>query len=198
MTPKIDRLFGSATRVALLSKLLMDADRTFHIRELSRNLGIPYSVLYREVKNLVLLRILNEEKRGKITLVSANRKLSFFAELRGLMMKTAGLADLLRGALAGVEGIRFALVYGSFASGEESPQSDIDVLVVGNAREEDVLTALSRIEEKAGREFNYILWNEDAFRKRIRARHHLLMEVLRNQVIMIVGEENEFRRALKK
>ena len=176
----------------------MDTDRTFHIRELSRKLGIPYSVLYREVKNLALLGILNEEKRGKITLVSANRKLSFFAELRGLMMKTAGLADLLRSALSGVKGVRFALVYGSFASSEESPLSDIDVLVVGNTSEEKVLTAISQIEEKTGREFNYIVWNEDAFNKKIRARHHLLIDISRNPVIMIIGEENEFRRALKK
>lgn len=198
MTSKIDRLFGSGTRVALLSKLLMNSDQSFHIRELSRNLSIPYSVLYKEVKNLFWLGILNEEKRGRVTLVSANKRLPFFAELKGLIRKTTGLADLVRARLGEVEGIRFALIYGSFASGEESQTSDVDVLVVGNTGEEGVLGAISQVEKETGREVNYILWNENTFRKNVKARHHLLRDVANNPFIMVIGEENEFGRAVKR
>lgn len=198
VTSRIDRLFGSRTRVALLSKLLMNVDRSFHIRELSRNLGISYSVVYKEVRNLSLLGILNEEKRGKITLVSANRRLPFFRELKGLVMKTAGLVDLLRTALGEVGGITFALVYGSFASGEESESSDVDVLLVGDVSEEKVLRAVRQVEEKTGREINYIVWRENTFRKNVKAKHHLLEEIANGPVMMIAGEENEFRRAVER
>ncbi len=198
VTSKIDRLFGSRTRVALLAKLLMNSQGSFHIRELSRNLGIPYSVLYKEVKNLSSLGVLNEEKKGKVTLVSANRKLPFFAELKGLIMKTAGLGDLLTNSLLQRGGIKFALIYGSFAGGEESESSDIDVLVVGSVSEEKVLRAISEIEEKTGREINYIVWAEETFRKKVRTRHHLLTDMVRNPIVMLVGEESEFRRAVEK
>lgn len=90
MTSKLDKLFGSKTRATLLAKLMMDSDKRFYIRELSKILGIPYGMLYREVKNLVLLGILQEEKTGKVTLISANKKLPYFAELKGIMVKTAG------------------------------------------------------------------------------------------------------------
>lgn len=198
MTSKMDRLFGSKTRVSLLSKLLMNPDKSFYIRELSRTLKIPYSMLYKEEKNLVSLNIIDEEKKGKITLVSINKHLPYFAELKNLLIKTVGLGDLLKGALSELQGIRYALVYGSFTSGEESASSDVDLLIVGDATEEKILSAISPIEKEVGREINYILWSEEEFMKRIKSRHHLLMEIATKPVIMLVGEEDEFRRTVKK
>ncbi|MCP8321847.1 MAG: nucleotidyltransferase domain-containing protein [archaeon] len=198
MTSKLDRLFGSKTRIALLSKFMMDSNKQFYIRELSKELNIPYGMLHREVKNLASLGILAEEKKGKITLVSVNKKLPYFAELRGMMMKTAGLGDLMRGTLSELKGIRYALIYGSFASGEETESSDIDLLIVGNLSEEEVLKAVSQVEKEVRREINYILWSEKEFLKRVKSKHHLLEDVAKKPMIMLVGDEDEFRRAAKK
>jgi predicted nucleotidyltransferase len=198
MTSKIDRLFGSKTRVSLLAKLLMNPDESFYIRELSRELNIPYGMLYKEEKNLALLGIVNEEKKGKVTLVSINKNMPYFAELKNLMIKTVGLGDLLKTALSELEEIRYALIYGSFASGEESASSDIDLLIVGNSSEEKILNVVGRVEKEVGREINYILWSEEEFMKRIRSRHRLLREIASKPVIMLVGEEDEFRRTVKK
>jgi predicted nucleotidyltransferase len=196
MTSKMDRLFGSKTRVSLLSKLLMNADRSWYIRELSRELEIPYGMLYKEVKNLVSLDVINEEKRGKITLVSVNKSLPFFAELKSLMVKTVGLGDLLRTALSELKEIRYALVYGSFASGEESASSDVDLLIVGDVDEERVLSVVGGIEKELEREINYILWTEKEFMERVKRGHHLLRDIASSPVIMLVGEEDEFRRVV--
>jgi hypothetical protein len=93
------------------------------------------------LQNLVALGILNEEKRGRVALVSVNKKLPYFSEPKALITKTAGLGDLARTALSGHRGIQYALIYGSFASGEESQSSNIDLLIVGDAEEEEVLKA---------------------------------------------------------
>ncbi|MEW6222782.1 MAG: nucleotidyltransferase domain-containing protein [Candidatus Hadarchaeota archaeon] len=181
----------------MLAKLMMDSDKRFYIRELSKNLGIPYGMLYREVKNLVLLGILKEEKTGKVTLISANKKLPYFAELKSMMVKTAGLGDSVKNALSGLRRIRYALVYGSFASGTEAEDSDIDLLVVGDINEEEVLKAANRVEKDVGREVNYIVWSEKEFHKRLKSKHHLLAEIMENPVIMLVGDESEFRGVVK-
>lgn len=197
MTSKIDRLFGSKTRVTLLTKLLMNPEKNFYIRELSTELNIPYSMLHKEEKNLVSLNIINEEKKGKVTLLSVNKNLPYFVELKNLLIKTAGLGDLLKSALSELRGIRYALVYGSFASGEESASSDIDVLIIGSDKEEQILAAIGSVETAVGREINYILWNEEEFAKRAESRHHLLTEITSKPIIMLVGEEDEFRRTVK-
>jgi len=198
MTSKMDRLFGSKTRVSLLAKLLMNPDESFYIRELSRKLKIPYGMLYKEEKNLASLGIVNEEKKGKVTLVSINKNMPYFTELKNLMIKTVGLGDLLKTALSELKGMRYALIYGSFASGEESASSDIDLLIVGNSSEEKILNVVGQVEKEVGREINYILWSEEEFMKRIKSKHHLLREIASKPVIMLVGEEDEFRRTVKK
>jgi predicted nucleotidyltransferase len=198
MTSKLDRLFGSRTRVALLSKLMMNTEKRFYIRELSKDLDIPYGMLYREVNNLASLGILAQEKKGKITLVSVNKKLPYFVELKSMMMKTAGLGDLMKDVFSALKGIRYALIYGSFASGEEVESSDIDLLLVGDFDEENVLKAVGWLEEKVGREINYILWSTKEFSKRVKCKHHLIAEIMRKPMIMLVGNEDEFRRAVER
>lgn len=198
MTSKIDKLMGSKTRVTLLSKLMMDPHRRYYIRELSKILNIPYGMLYREVKNLVSLGIITVEKKGKISLLSVNTDLPYFEELRGLMIKTAGLGDMIRDVLSGFVGIRYALIYGSFASGEETERSDVDLLAVGDIDEEDLLMSMSGVEKSVGREVNYILWSEDEFLKRVKEELHLLVDISLKPVLMLVGDEDEFRRTIKK
>ena len=194
----MDKLFGSKTRVALLAKLLMDTDKSFYLRELSRELKIPYGMVYKEEKNLVSLGIVREDKKGKVTLVSINRDLPYFAELKNLIIKTVGFGYLLRNLLSKLKGIQFALVYGSFASGEESESSDVDLLIVGNLSEEKILDVTSLVEKEVGREVNYILWSKEEFIRRVESKHHLLREIVNKPIIMLVGEEDEFRRIVKK
>ena len=118
--------------------------------------------------------------------------------MKGLITKTTGLGDLIRDALSDLGGIRYALIYGSFASGKEMESSDVDLLVIGNLNEENLLKAVSKVEKDLGREINYILWSSEEFSKRAESRHHLLVDIARNPVIMLVGDEDEFRRAAEK
>jgi predicted nucleotidyltransferase len=54
-----------------------------------------------------------------------------FAELRALVLKTSGLADVLREALTPVaDKVRAAFVYGSIAKGQDTAASDIDLMVI--------------------------------------------------------------------
>jgi predicted nucleotidyltransferase len=195
MIYRMDRLFGSRTRVTLLSKLMMDSDRQFYIRELSKDLEIPYSMLYKEAKNLVSLGIITEERRGKITLLAANKKLHYFLELKSLLKKTTGLSDLMKSALSRLRGIRYALIYGSFAGEEETTGGDVNLLIVGELDEWEVLKATSEIEKDVGLKISYTLWSQEEFLMRAAGKHHLLVEILEKPFIMLVGDEHEFRSA---
>jgi predicted nucleotidyltransferase len=197
VTAKIDRLFGSKTRVSLLAKLLANPEQHYYLRELSRTLSIPYSMLYKEEKNLLALGIVEEEKKGKITLVTVNKHLPYLQELKSLILKTAGIGELLKEALS-LSGVQYALVYGSIASGEETPESDVDLLVIGETNEDKVLSAISPVEDKIGREINYILWSHGEFMERIKSKHQLLEDISEKPVLMLVGDEDEFRRTVKR
>jgi predicted nucleotidyltransferase len=198
MISKIDQLFGSKTRVKLLTKLLLNPEKTFYMRKLSRELHVTYSMIRKEAKNLASLGIINENKQGKVTLISINKSLPYFNDLKNLIVKTSGIGDLLKDVFSKLSGIDYALVYGSMASGEESTSSDVDLLIVGQSSEEEILKIVGVIEEEVEREVNYVLWTKEDFMQRVKSKHHLLVDIAEKPVIMLVGDENEFRRTVKK
>ena len=56
-----------------------------------------------------------------------------FAELRGLGLKTMGLADVLHTALARLSRqIDAAFIYGSVACQQDAAQSDVDVMIISS------------------------------------------------------------------
>jgi predicted nucleotidyltransferase len=105
------------------------------------------------------------------------------------MLKTAGLADELRGALAPLRaGIARALVYGSQAAGSGTAQSDVDLLVVGELDELSLHRAIRGAEERLSRTVNYTLLSPAELRRRQRQGGGFIARVLQGPVIEILGK----------
>lgn len=66
-----------------------------------------------------------------------------------------GLGDALRQALAPLaDRVHLALVYGSWARGEEVADSDLDLLLIGDLKLREAATVLGPVGRQLGREFN--------------------------------------------
>ena len=180
-------LFGKARR-AVLSLLYGHADEAFYLRQIARATGIGLGPVQRELKQLTNAGIIQRTVRGKQVYYQANVKCPIFAELKGLIVKTAGLADVLREALAPISRqIASAFVYGSMASGEAISASDIDLLVVGNIDEMALHGALSQAENRLARPVNYTLMSQLEFHERRGEKDGFLARVLSGPKIMILG-----------
>ena len=77
-----------------------------------------------------------------------------YMELRGLILKTMGPEPLLRAALADVDRVEGAFIYGSWADPAERSPADIDLLVIGDPDVGEVYDAVSAVEAKVGRPVN--------------------------------------------
>jgi predicted nucleotidyltransferase len=190
----IYHLFGSKTRASLLTQLIMNESKRFHILELSRILGIPHSMLIKEIANLETLGIVKTEKVGRTRLIGVNLSLPYLSALKEIIIKTSGLKDLIYTGLSKVKGIKYCLIFGSFANMEETAESDVDILVIGNVKTLELSRPLKKIEEKIGKEINYVVWDKTQFESRVASKNGFLMDITSKKVIMIVGNEDEFRR----
>lgn len=63
--------------------------------------------------------------------MQVNQAFILYPELKAMVIKTVELGGSLRAALTELPGIRFAFVYGSVAKGQEIPESDLDLFIVG-------------------------------------------------------------------
>jgi len=193
----LERLFVSKTRVKLLGEFLHQSDTEYHIRELARIVNdIPINV-QKELKNLQSVGLLTHRKQGNMVLYKLNKNSPITEDLKRIFLKTESIGKEIFLWLNDKEKIRYALIYGSFAKGTESKSSDVDVLIIGSINEDSILKSTQKIEKQIGRTINFILWTENEFLQKTHDNISLVREILKTPVIMIVGDENEFKRTIK-
>jgi predicted nucleotidyltransferase len=107
------------------------------------------------------------------------------------VLKTSGLADLLRNALKKEKNIQVAFVFGSFAHSREQAHSDIDLLVIGRVTLRQLSKLLAGVAEKVGREINPKVFTPEEFHRRKRSGDHFLKNILSEPRIFIIGDEHE-------
>lgn len=186
--PIAAQLFGKLRR-EILSLLFRNADRSFYLRELVRLTDASPGAVQREVALLTHAGLLERSRRGRQVFYQASRTTPVFEELRGLLEKTMGTADVLRSALAPLgDRIEGAVLFGSVVQGASGPQSDVDLLVVGSAEFSEVADALSAVEKRLGREINPMVYTAAEFRRRLAERGHFVRSVLEAPRIQLIGE----------
>ena len=190
-------LFGK-TRQAVLALLYGRADSSFYTKQILDAVKTGRGTVQRELKNLTDTGIITREVQGRQVYYRANDKCPIFNELKSIVRKTFGIADVVRQSLASVtDKIRVAFIFGSIASGNEDKASDIDVMVVGAISFGDVVSLLSSAEEKLGREINVVVYPIAEFKQKVRDDHHFVKTVLNSEKIFLVGDEGELRRLVK-
>ncbi len=184
-------LFGVYRR-DVLARLLLHPEQSVHVRELARALGKPPGTLLRELNALAAAGVLLRKPIGNQVHFQAAPDCPIYEELRGILKKTVGVADVLREALAPLAPkVRAAFVYGSVARGDERARSDLDVMVVGEASFGDVVAAFAPAQESLRREVNPNVYPTLEFRKKIAARDPFLKRVLAERKIFIIGGEHD-------
>ena len=193
----LERLFTSEARVKILTEVLLNSDREYHIRELSRITSMSPIHVQKELKNLQSLGLLRSRKTGNMVLYTLDKSSAIAEDLKRIFLKTEGVGNEILKSLDKKQ-IQYALIYGSFAKGTETTTSDVDLLVIGNIDEDSLLRSVSKAESRMGREINFIHWTPKEFAQKAKHRIPLLVDVLKTDIIMIVGEQQEFKRFIKK
>ncbi|MFC5520834.1 MarR family transcriptional regulator [Polaromonas jejuensis] len=189
-------LFGQ-TRANVLSALLLHPDKSIHVRELARATGTSPGSLHRELRALSDLGLLLRQEVGRQVHYQANPQCPVFAELAGLLRKTAGLADVLREALMPLgRKVELAFVYGSVASGSERPTSDVDVMVLGSAGFSDVVLALADVQVALAREVNPTPMSTKDFSRKFSGGDGFARSVAVSPKIWLIGGEDDFAKLI--
>ncbi len=185
-----DALFPKV-RQRVLAVLFGNPGRSFYANEVIALAQSGTGAVQRELAALLDAGLLLMTKRGNQKHFQANAAAPVFTELRGLVLKTMGLADVLRAALAPLEAqISAAFVYGSVAKQQDTAQSDIDVLIVSSTLGyADVFGALENATTQLGRKVNPTLYTPDDIAKRIAQDNSFFTRVLQQPKIWLIGSE---------
>lgn len=146
--------FRSPEQERLLGELFVFADGPISLSELSARAGTSLGGTHKEVERLESAGLVRSTTRGRNRLIEADPSSPVYQEVRSLLIKTLGPEPLLRSALADIDGIEDAFIYGSWADPSRPSPADIDVLVVGQPDVGAVYDAASAVEKVVGRPVN--------------------------------------------
>lgn len=188
-----DALFTKVQQ-RVLAVLFGNPNRSFYANEMIALAGSGTGAVQRELARLEAAGLVTVTRVGNQKHYQANAAAPVFEELRGLVLKTSGLADVLRTALAPLAAkISAAFVYGSVAKGQDTAMSDIDLMVVSDCLSyADLFTVLEDATNRLGRTVNPTVYSLQELARRIQQDNAFVVRVLQQPKIWLLGDEHGF------
>lgn len=186
-----DALFAKVQQ-RVLAVLFGNPHRSFYANEVIGLARSGTGAVQRELARLEASGLVTVTRVGKQKHYQANATSPVFGELRGLVLKTFGLADVLRGVLAPVSGsIRAAFICGSVARGEDTAASDIDLMVVSDTvTYADLFGALEHVSAQIGRKVAPTIYSSTELSERVKQDNAFVTRVLAQPKVWLIGDES--------
>jgi predicted nucleotidyltransferase len=185
-------LLGSQAMRTLLVHFAMYPESELHLRALQRETGLGIRSLQTELARLVEMGLIRRTDAGQHVRYAAEPSHPAWPALRSLIRSFVDVGDVLRIALGPVSGVRAAFVFGSYARGTQTDDSDVDVLVVGDEVIRSELTSHAMDASMLlGREVNPLLYSANELVERARQGSEFVNEVLHGPKMWIIGNDQQ-------
>jgi predicted nucleotidyltransferase len=177
----------------VLGVLFGNPGRSFYVNEIIALAGCGAGAVHRELARLAGAELVTVTRVGNQKHYQANSASSVYEELRGLVLKTSGLADVVAEALEPLSSqITAAFIYGSVAKGQDAASSDVDLMVVSESlTHADLFSALEEAGTRLGRTVNPTVYTRQELSKRLRQGNAFLERVLSQPKLWLIGGEDD-------
>ena len=187
-----DALF-SPVQQRVLGFLFGQPKRRFQSAELIRLAGSGTGAAHRVLTRLADAGLVTVTRAGNHKYYQADRSSPVFTELHRLIVKTVGLVEPLRKALAPTaEEIHAAFVYGSVAKGTDKAGSDIDIIVVSDTLTyPDLFDALRSAEAALARPVNPNVMTRREWRAKRAEKDSFAARIAGGPRVFLIGSDDD-------
>ncbi len=174
-------------QLRLLALLLLQPERSWTLHELAEAVDAPQSSVHRELGRAEAAGIVRRDATARPHLFSAAGDDAFYEPLASLLRRSVGVELQLREALNRPD-VHAAAIYGSWVTGARRPDSDIDVLVVGDVDLGSLRKLVRPIGKSAGRRVDLTVLGDDEFRRLLAERSSFTRSVMEAPMTPLVGD----------
>ena len=194
----VEQLFGSKTRVKLLSLFFNNPGRPFYVREITRKIDEQINSVRRELANLLSVGLVSSDGSNNRLYYEVNPKYEYYEQLRSIftsmpakskdpVVKETREEDKIIKQLRTTGSITFAFLTGSFA---RDSRTNVDIFVVGDVNKARLAKVVAEMEKDMGRELNYSALTPDEYQYRLSLNDRFITSVLEARKIVIIdGQE---------
>lgn len=191
----LSNILFSKTRQRVLGLLYGHPDKNFHTNEIIRATHTGTGAAQKELKQLSSVGLIVVERVGNQKRYQANKISPVFKELQSIILKTFGIGDVVREALAPLsKNIQIAFIYGSIAKQSDTVDSDIDLMIIGyNLTYSDLFNAIIDVESQLGRKINPTFHTPQEWQQKVKEKNNFLTQIITQPKILLIGTEDELK-----
>lgn len=193
-----EQLFGSKTRVKLLSLFYNNPERPFYVREITRKINEQINSVRRELQNLLNIGIVKSVNQSNRLYYEVNPKYKFHSELMSIFQKIPAKTKEIRETkeedqilkrVSKAGNVKMIFLSGAFVRG--SNQS-IDIFIVGDMNKARLAQIVGDMEKEMSRELNYTSMRVEDFDYRRNLNDRFITDILDAKKIILFDQLGVF------
>lgn len=192
----LEKLLRSKTRTRILWHFLENTEIRSGLRELSRIVKLQVHAVGREIALLKKANLLLEERTPSKNFYSLNVEHPFYDESVSLFHKSYGVGGMILNNKDIFSGTDFLLLTSHFLFRQPKVKYDIDLLVVGSPKIDQVSIFLHNIETSLQRELLYTIITPGDFKNRKQKLDPFIWNILEKQSVLLIGRQADLLKGV--
>jgi len=183
-------LFSKTVR-NLLTVFITNPKKRFYLRQLCGLINSSPRPVQLALRKLESAGILQSQREANIKFYSLNKQSPIYPEIKGIILKTEAVGEVLRRGLKSQKDIKCAFIYGSTAKDKERSGSDIDICIIGKADLDTLSSVTAQLEEKLKREISFVTFSPQEWKEAKEKKRGFVNDMLKNKKITLIGNLDE-------
>ncbi|MCL2869522.1 transcriptional regulator [Candidatus Saccharibacteria bacterium] len=191
----VEKLFGSKTRVKLLSLFLTNAKKSFYVREVTRLVDEQINSVRRELANLHNLGVLKSDTYDNKLFYAINKRYPHYDALKSIFTANtdSGVPAKVEGdskwelAIKPVEELMDVLLVADHMADSNNV---VDMLIVGRDLDGRLSRWAKSVEKKHEQPLSYTVLSPEEFYYRFSVKDQFVRDILNSGMQVVVDEKN--------
>lgn len=182
----LEKIFGSRTRVKVITLFTAGVKRPYYVREIARNVNERLNAVRRELEILRKIGMLNTHDSKRRKYYTLNPEFMLLDELASIMQKAGpGIEDTLFKNIERLGDIKYLCLSGYFTGVSDAPT---DVLIVGDLNETHLDSFMKRVEQQLDRELSYTPMTINEFKYRLNFNDIFMRSILQKPHKILINK----------
>lgn len=192
--PLFSHVFSNQTLIDVFLYFVLNPSEDTYLARIVDATGKALIQVQRTIKRLVDGGLIVQSTRHNKTYYRLDTKHVAYDHFKQLALQAKIFSDPFQQDLDRLQNrVDFAFIYGSVASGLNTPASDIDLFFVGSLSHDDVQPLACTLGRELVQEVNTIVFSPAKLEKLIQEKNPFIGNVLQSPKIWLFGDKNEFK-----
>ena len=169
----LKRLFTSNTRIKLLTVFLMNLEKEFFIRELTRKLNEQINSVRRELDNLKKMGFLKSRTKLRKKYYYVNNSFIFLEELKSIIVKAFSSNETISKDIEQMGDVKLLALSGLFI---DKSTTTVDMLIVGEVDREKLRNYINN-DLRTKRPVKFTVMSEDDYKYRLHCKDKFVTDL---------------------